>query len=394
MVQATNPALRHKMQAHADTLAILESGTQEGLDSFIDTVIVSYGGHQDEAVVDIRPQSVQHTERSSILEDITDILNLRGRLQQMGATFDPSGELLTYGNPELPSEFNSMLKLGPLYPEQWNTFFVSDYMPAAGGDMWSELRTLKKMLNNEGVVFGQEDQRYSFGDFSAKLRRLCFAYDTLWVEWRNTMRTALPAQQVNDELDDIVDKASQVHDSRFVDDSVQGGVEITASPNIIQQRHHPLSRGDGTPHNIGWRFSAEISQSSICDQWRFSNDLELAPVSNCVERATVLHQTVRATTNTQPVIEELMILQTSLIQQIKSNPVIIVASRTEHAPVTSALDLQSVRSLGPQTGDAQAIIGTAAPSISTSFVTDEQEDQHEKKYGKLWRRFRRALIWK
>ncbi|KAI1587656.1 hypothetical protein PtrCC142_012108, partial [Pyrenophora tritici-repentis] len=163
-----------------------------------------------------RPQSFQFTERTPILNNLADILNLRGRLQQMGANFNSSGELLTYGNPESPSEFKSMLKFGPLYEEQWNMFFDADYVPVAEGDMWSKYRTLKKKLNNKDIVLGKAGQRYSVGGSSDKLKQLCFAYDTLWVEWRNAMRKELPAQQVHRGLAIIKEEHSPQQSIKWV----------------------------------------------------------------------------------------------------------------------------------------------------------------------------------
>jgi hypothetical protein len=64
------------------------------------------------------PTSLSSIERTAILRELSDILNLRGRLQQMGATFSQDGELQTYGNPSSPNAFEQMLKLGPMYEEQ------------------------------------------------------------------------------------------------------------------------------------------------------------------------------------------------------------------------------------------------------------------------------------
>ena len=246
------------MQAHADTLAILQSGTQEGLDLFIDSIIDAYAGQQHESTIYTPVQSVQSTERPPILDDLADILNLGGCLQQMGATFDPSGELLTYGNPEPASDFESMLKLGPLYEEQWNTFFIESHVPDTDVSMRSDLRTLKKVLENEGIVFGKASQRYSFGNSSAKLRRLCCAYDALWVEWRNLKRTELPAQEGDDHDDEsstVTDRQPvQDHDSGLVDGIVQRGdvminpLSITGRP--CQQLPSRSSISSGIPQNI------------------------------------------------------------------------------------------------------------------------------------------------
>ncbi|KAA8619988.1 hypothetical protein A1F94_004502 [Pyrenophora tritici-repentis] len=335
-----------------------------------------------------RPQSFQFTERTPILNNLADILNLRGRLQQMGANFNSSGELLTYGNPESPSEFKSMLKFGPLYEEQWNMFFDADYVPVAEGDMWSKYRTLKKKLNNKDIVLGKAGQRYSVGGSSDKLKQLCFAYDTLWVEWRNAMRKELPAQQVHRGLAIIKEESSQGHDSGFVDDIAPGGLVITAPSDIIQRQRRPLSQDNDMTHNIDWWFSTELSQSPPQDQSRLSNDLASVSVRNDVERTT---QTVPIASNAQTSTGELIVPHHDSLQEIETYLANIGASMNHRAQSPLLLDLQDALSLGPQTGDAQVITGAESSSTSTSSMADEQKNRHDKKNGKLRRWFQNAL---
>ena len=389
------------MQAHTDTLAILECGTQEGLASFIDNLIDSYTGQEYDGTVATPTQSVQSTERPPILDDLAEILNIRGRLQQMGATFDLSGALLTYGNPESTSDFESMLKLGPLYEEQWSTFFIERHVPRADESMQSNLRTLKKMLENEGVVFGKAGQWYSFGDSNAKLRRLCCAYDKLWVEWRNLKRTEeLSVQKGNDGDDEasvVTDRQPvQDHDSGFVDGIVQeGGVVIKPldiTGRVCQQLPSRNSSSSGIPQNIGWRFSTDLSNLPLSNQWRFSDNLEAVPVWNHVERVAVATRTVLPTTsNTQSIVGELALLKLPPIHEIGDYSVTSGVSSAQHVPVTSLLDLREVLAEGPQVGDAQ--MASSAEATSVSIVVDEPEDHDGKKGGKLRRWFRHALGW-
>jgi hypothetical protein len=230
------------------------------------------------------------THPKTILEELSDILQLRGRLQQMGATFSDNGELLTYGDPSSPLEFEAMVRLGPLYDEQWSAFFVDNYVPPDHGStdkqLWSGLRTLKKLLRNEGVVFGRQHQRYSFGNSSTKLQRLCCAYDELRNEWLAILRTSLPAHDDAQLVTLLEEDSSSEDDSGFGDDDIQkteGTVlldmneshDIAGLPPML---HH---RSSSTPHTIGWRFSDESTPPRPKDEnWRFSDGISSTPKDN------------------------------------------------------------------------------------------------------------------
>ncbi|KAF1364169.1 hypothetical protein EJ07DRAFT_152203 [Lizonia empirigonia] len=122
------------------------------------------------------------------LSDLSRVLHLRGRLQEMGCTFTPAGALLTYGNPPLRSDLEQMLRLGAWYDEQWNLFFDGT-APAheAHCALWPDLALLKRMLQNEGVVFDAQHRRCADGDADPKLVRLGDYYDGLRDEWRSKM---------------------------------------------------------------------------------------------------------------------------------------------------------------------------------------------------------------
>jgi hypothetical protein len=284
-----------------DTLAALISGPSD--DSFPSMSALLYNYSDEEEEEDHRTihrrTTIQPVQRTAILDDLSDILHLRGRLQEMGASFSSSGELITYGNPPFPTDFEDMLKLGPMYVEQWATFFVEGYVPHSSGNedsdayLWSDLRTLKKMLGNEGVVFGRQHQRYSFGDSSIKLRRLCCAYDELRMEWLECMRTRLP---MHDDVDwtAVVDGNGDnaEGDSGFVDGSspphhgyenVQydpGQACVAIRPPIIKVR------SSGVVHNVGWRFSDDLTPPPHNNAWRFSDNLKSVPAWNNVQEAT------------------------------------------------------------------------------------------------------------
>jgi hypothetical protein len=280
------------MQAHEEALALLTSTPQKTSHASMENLLSIYGAQQG---CNVSRESVDTIQRKTILEELSEILHLRGHLQQMGATFSDQGEMLTYGNPSSPKEFEAMIRLGPLYDDQWNSFFIETYEPSDSGgknaQLWAGLRTLKKLLQNEGVVFGRQHQRYSFGDSSTRLRRLCCAYDELRNEWLVMLRTSLPAQNDAQLSTLLGEESSSESDSKSSDDDNQRlnatvilGTEaprdVTSRPVI---RHH---RRSSVPHNIGWRFSDDsIPRSRKNAAWRSSDDLSLVPEWSDVEHA-------------------------------------------------------------------------------------------------------------
>jgi hypothetical protein len=121
----------------------------------------------------------------SKLQGLSNLLYTRGRLQELGCTFNELGKLLTYGDPSSLKEWDQLLRLGPIYDEQWAVFFAASLDPQNNSidNMWPDLRTLKRVLANEGVIFGRQHRRLTRGDQSNKLLRLCAAYDDLFKLW-------------------------------------------------------------------------------------------------------------------------------------------------------------------------------------------------------------------
>ncbi|CAN9365569.1 unnamed protein product [Alternaria alternata] len=280
------------MQAHEEALAFLTSAPQKTSNASMENLLSIYGAQEG---CNLLRESVDTIQRKTILEELSEILYLRGRLEQMGATFSHKGEMLTYGNPSSPKEFEAMIRLGPLYDDQWNSFFTETYEPSDSGDknaqLWAGLRTLEKLLQNEGVVFGRQHQRYSFGDSSTRLRRLCCAYDELRNEWLVMLRTNLPARNDAQLSTLLGEESSSESDSESSDDDNQrlNGTVIldTEAPRDITSRpvirHH---RSSSVPHNIGWRFSDDsIPRSRKNAAWRSSDDLSLVPERSDVEQA-------------------------------------------------------------------------------------------------------------
>ncbi|CAN9295991.1 unnamed protein product [Alternaria alternata] len=209
------------MQAHEEALALLTSAPQKTSHASMENLLSIYGAQRDVIYY-----------RKTILEELSEILHLRGHLQQMGATFSDKGEMLTYGNPSSPKEFEAMIRLGPLYDDQWNSFFTETYEPSDSGTRNdTQLSTL----------IGEESSSES-------------------------------------------DSESSDDDNRRLNGTVildmEAPRDITSRPVI---RHH---RRSSVPHNIGWRFSDDsISKSRKNAASRCSDDLSLVPEWSDVEQA-------------------------------------------------------------------------------------------------------------
>jgi hypothetical protein len=361
-------------------------------------------------------ETFEPSQRKTILEELSDILHLRGRLQQMGATFADNGELLTYGNPPSPSEFGDMIRLGPSYNEQWSAFFVSSYEPpdhgGANEQLWAGLRTLKKLLRNEGVVFGRQHQRYSFGDSSAKLRRLCCAYDELRNEWLAMLRSSLPAHG-DAQLATLLEEMPSSEDDSESGDGKSQLRDTTTSQDITGRPHLLHHRSSSTPHTIGWRFSGDSTPSRRSNgNWRFSDDLSSVPVWEDVERADV--EEVQIASRTVPIRE------TDVLEEANDRPDVgrAEASRTVvppnlmlHGPsplhvshMGSRIPRSSLPTL-PQTMETQSMMLndeiTTSPdrdNVLNGGFTDQiwvegttKDHEKGKKWGKVRRWFRYAF---
>jgi len=100
------------MQAHEDALALLTGSPVKTTGTGMEHLLSVYGAQE---ICEPTNETCHTTQRKTILDELAEILHLRGRLQQMGATFSDNGELLTYGNPYASTEFQIMLRLGPMY---------------------------------------------------------------------------------------------------------------------------------------------------------------------------------------------------------------------------------------------------------------------------------------
>ncbi|KAF9701098.1 hypothetical protein EKO04_000423 [Ascochyta lentis] len=139
----------------------------------------------------------RNSKQTPSLDDLSNILYLRGRLQEMGSTFTAEGEMLTYGNPPLNADLEQMLRLGAMYDDQWNVFFTNyEVKQDSSYDLWSDLKVLKRMLQNEGIFFDDQHRRLNYGSSHPKLIRLSDQYDVIREDWLNkTMQNLHPLQR-------------------------------------------------------------------------------------------------------------------------------------------------------------------------------------------------------
>jgi hypothetical protein len=199
------------------------------------------------------------------LHNLSNLLYTRGRLQELGCSFTVMGELITYGHPDTHSEFDQMLRLGPVYDEQWSTFFsgTQDLHSEQDPDIWPDLRTLKRLLRNEGVAFGFDHQRLTHGDGREKVMHLCIVFDDLrnmWSAMRAFTRTPAPREEQIGE-----DTCGRYESGGFVHHDEYGHSE--PEPKSIEDGWtEAQSEGNArfsSPRHIGWRFSDDIDQGAV-----------------------------------------------------------------------------------------------------------------------------------
>jgi hypothetical protein len=213
-------------------------------------------------------------QNMSTLQDLSNLLYTRERLQELGCTFTPQGELSTFGDSTRLREVEQLLRLGPIYDEQWTMFFNSGQTPVPEEEvaMWSDMRTLKRVLANEGVTFGADHQRLNHGGGSAKPFRLCAAYDDLYKLWSASIpaRTLTPMQE--SEQDDSMDDSGCYMDEES-DRLAEGADDLPIQP---------ASTGDfddskvNLPRNIGWRFSDDVTPLANAQNCDSTSDDEIA----------------------------------------------------------------------------------------------------------------------
>jgi hypothetical protein len=223
-------------------------------------------------------------ENISTLQDLSNLLYTRGRLQELGCTFTLRGELLTYGYPASLQEFEQLLRLGPIYDEQWIALFTETPPSHVETALWSDLRTLKRVLSNEGVTFERDHQRLTYGNLGDKMLRLCAAYDDLWKLWNASMepsKTTSMAPIIEQNEDECGENNGCLTDNEG-DQAKHDQKEPSHDPNTMV--NVDLSQ-ESLPRNIGWRFSTDLdraaadntSVSSQDDFWKqLARELEVA----------------------------------------------------------------------------------------------------------------------
>jgi hypothetical protein len=225
-------------------------------------------------------------EQMSTLQDLSELLYTRGRLQELGCTFTDLGELITHGNPPNLGESEALLRLGPIYDEQWASFFSPTDSRFINNDpnMWSDMRTLKRVLENEGVAFDAQYRRLSGGDGSSKMSRLCTAYDDIQKLWW----AAQPLVHIPPSIDKHEEyELNDTNDDSgcFMDDETE---HVSLGPKQSGDHidvPHKLGRHSDVTQNIGWRFSEDIDPAAVAryrdslseDDWaEMEEDLEAA----------------------------------------------------------------------------------------------------------------------
>jgi hypothetical protein len=217
------------------------------------------------------------------LQDLSELLYTRGRLQELGCTFSEPGELITYGGPPSLKESEQLLRLGPIYDEQWASFFCRPDSPFPGDDpsMWSDMRTLKRVLGNEGVKFDPQHRRLSWSVGGDKIVFLCGAYDDLHKLWTASLpliRVLPPVdEREEEELNESVDDSGV-----FMDEEPDHDL-----PNQTNEQY-ALDRLSDVPRNVGWRFSDDIDPAMAASYVDSMTARDLAELKEDVDAAVAL----------------------------------------------------------------------------------------------------------
>jgi hypothetical protein len=252
------------------------------------------------------------------IQDLSNLLYTRGRLQELGCTFTTMGELVTYGYPVTLKENEQLFRLGPIYDEQWSFFFSTAHIIRTEGDavMWADIRTLKRVLVNEGVIFDYSHRRLTHGDGNAKLIRLCTAYDNLHKLWSSEKPTHVltpivekkkkkkkkkkeEEEEADEGFDDsgcFLDEGCSVGGDTDAVTSTLVGTQQAFSPIVqrehelaqSERRHRPRKLGPTQPKSGPIQCQSEAQPepaTTYCDQsnrssslprnigWRFSDDI-------------------------------------------------------------------------------------------------------------------------
>lgn len=244
-------------------------------------------------VVQAKPRLYQHKKRPTpSIAEVEALIFLQPFLNNMGCSYSYYGELLTYGNPASLRDFDDMLRFGPIYDALWSQYFVDPTKPprddepeadidadadtdsedetGAKVDLWDDLRTLKKLLENDGVIFGVEHRRMSGGDMSPRLVRLCNAYDDLRTIWAETIQAFDPSK-ISEKKDKKKCGTKSLQNARtFLQDSgcfmEKEAYKILNARSVIRVTRNeseytrPARRRSPSPVHLGWKFSDDYDE--------------------------------------------------------------------------------------------------------------------------------------
>lgn len=188
-VANTRRTLASKGSSSSKSTCSQDLESEIGDSSPCNTMLIQEHTHQGKVEFQLR-NDAKHTPR---MGDLSHLLELSVSLKEMGVSFSANGQMRTYGNPPLDEDLKRMLDLGTEYDTSWHTFFTRRKQEVEH-KLWPVPHVLKKMLQNEGVAFGDRHTRLDHGLGAPKLKRLCALYDLLRKEWfQKTLSDVHPA---------------------------------------------------------------------------------------------------------------------------------------------------------------------------------------------------------
>ncbi|KAI8943722.1 hypothetical protein NX059_001701 [Plenodomus lindquistii] len=195
--------------------------------------------------------SVEQHPRNKYPYDSFDSLLHRERLESLGATFSDDDELLTYGIPSSPSDFEDMIRyLGPRYDAGWMSSRRADNS-TSDSHMWPDLRVLKKVLLNEGVFFNADHEHIVCEDSSPKVLLLAVVYGFIYQQWLEFMGAVLH----EDSQGGMQDASPAV--STANNPEIENGMTSTVTEEVPDEflQYMAQNQIEVVPRNLGWRFS-------------------------------------------------------------------------------------------------------------------------------------------
>jgi hypothetical protein len=211
------------------------------------------------------PKHSKLTQPQMTLTELRNLIYTRERLEELGCTFTYRGELIAYGCPESQQDFRHLLRLGPAYEGQWSKFFAKQpaLRPKNEAYMWSDLRMLKKMLENEGIEFDSNHARLACNDVSYGVMRLCTAYDDMLKLWLSMVN----ARILSSGPTGLTTPSAERQDGGFSNPFGDSGYADDGGSQFEEDLHPAYRSGaghrdSGIPRNIGWRFSDDLEESA------------------------------------------------------------------------------------------------------------------------------------